>query len=64
MEDGKYYGCEVKYRENIVKRKMIQGIPIKKGIILSKEDFEFRENRMIVPMDVFLALLPVSERNL
>ncbi|NIM14471.1 MAG: hypothetical protein GTO45_20830 [Candidatus Aminicenantes bacterium] len=32
-------------------------------VLLSKEDIGYRGDLIIVPVDVFLALLPVSERN-
>ena len=38
--------------------------PIKRYIVLSKEDVGYKGEVMIVPMDIFLAPLPVSRKNL
>lgn len=62
--DSNYLGIEVKYQAQVDARdiKLIQ--PVKHYVLLSKEDVEIDENLLIVPVDVFLSLLPVSERNL
>ena len=62
-EDGGYSGIEVKFQTQVDERGIKQIAPIKKYIILSKEDVGGMEDIMIFPVDVFLALLPVSERN-
>jgi hypothetical protein len=38
--------------------------PLKQYILLSKDDVSFQENMVMLPTDVFLALLPCSIRNL
>lgn len=62
-EDAGYSGLEVKYRGQVDERGVKRIIPVKKYIILSKEDVGSNGDMMIVPVDIFLALLPVSERN-
>ena len=59
-----YLGIEVKYRRGVDERDVKRIPPIKKYFILSKEDVEHKENKMIVPVDTFLALLPISEKNI
>ena len=63
-EDDGYSGIEVKYRTQVSgtgKRKIV---PVKKYIIVSKEDSEIKEETMIVPVDILLCLLTISERNI
>lgn len=62
-EDGGYSGLEVKYQGQVDERKVKRIAPVKKYIVLSKEDVGGRGDIMIIPVDIFLALLPVSERN-
>jgi predicted AAA+ superfamily ATPase len=61
--NGSYLGIEVKYQWQVDERDIKRIIPVKKYIILSKEDIGGRGDMMIVPLDVFLALLPSSKRN-
>lgn len=63
-ENDGYLGIEVKYRAQISK-KSIKGIaPIKKYIILSKEEVGKKEGTIVVPVDIFLSLLPISDKNI
>ncbi|TET08891.1 ATP-binding protein [Candidatus Aerophobetes bacterium] len=62
-ENAGYSGLEVKYRGQVDERMLKRIAPVKKYIILSKEDVGGRGDMMIIPVDIFLALLPVSERN-
>jgi len=59
-----YSGVEVKYRSQLgeIRGKNIE--PIRKYILLSKEDVGEKDQTMIIPVDIFLALLPSSEQNL
>ncbi|MEA3360989.1 MAG: DUF4143 domain-containing protein [Thermodesulfobacteriota bacterium] len=60
----RYLGIEVKYQNQVNERDIRRISPLKRYFILSKEDVERRENLMILPVDIFLALLPISEKNL
>ncbi len=60
----KYLGIEVKYQTRVDERDIKKISPIKNYILLSKEDVGGKNNTIIVPVDVFLSLLPVSERNI
>lgn len=62
-ENGGYSGLEVKYQGEVDERDIKRIAPVRKYFILSKEDIGGKGNVMIIPMDIFLALLPVSERN-
>jgi predicted AAA+ superfamily ATPase len=62
--DGEYLGIEIKYRNIVTGERMKKISPIKKYIILSKEDVGGGEDPMVVPVDLFLSLLSPSERNL
>jgi len=59
-----YSGIEVKYRRKVDERDVNRIPTIRKYFILSKEDVEHKKNKMIVPADIFLALLPISEKNI
>ena len=61
--DGGYSGLEVKYQGEVDERDIKRIAPVKKYFILSKEDFGGKGNAMIIPVDIFLALLSASERN-
>jgi len=62
-DDIGYSGLEVKYRGQVDERGVKRIAPVKKYIVLSKEDVGGNGDIMIIPVDIFLALLPVSERN-
>ena len=62
-DDGGYSGLEVKYQGEVDERDIKRIAPVKKYFILSKEDFGGKGNVMIIPVDIFLALLSASERN-
>jgi predicted AAA+ superfamily ATPase len=62
-KDG-YTGIEVKFRAQIGEIKTRNIAPLNKFIILSKEDVGEKDNTMIIPVDIFLALLPFSKQNL
>jgi predicted AAA+ superfamily ATPase len=62
-KNEKYSALEVKYQWQVDERDINRIAPVKKYILLSKEDIEYKGDLMIVPVDVFLALLPVSQRN-
>ncbi len=59
-----YSGLEVKFRGGVDERDMKRISPLKKYLLLSKEDVWSGAKMMIVPVDIFLALLPVSKNNL
>ncbi len=60
----KYLGVEVKYRTNVDKRDLRKIDSIQDYLLLSKDDIEVESNVLIAPVDLFLSLLPVSERNI
>ncbi len=62
-ENDEYLGIEVKYQAGVSEKDLKRIIPVKKYLILSKEDVAGKEETLIVPVDVFLALIPTSERN-
>lgn len=63
-EDHAYTGIEVKYQTS-VSITSTRGIDIfSKFIVLSKEDAGGEAEVIIVPVDLFLALLPSSKRNI
>lgn len=62
-ENDEYLGIEVKYQAEVSEKDLKRIIPVKKYLILSKEDVAGKEDTLIVPVDIFLALLPTSERN-
>jgi len=62
-EDSRYSGLEVKYRAKVSGLR-ISDIPVvKKYIILSKEESGGRNNKIMIPVDIFLSLLSISKRN-
>lgn len=63
-ENGEYSGIEIKYRTDVSKVRIKNISILKKFIILGKEDVGGKEKVIIVPVDVLLALLPSSEKNL
>lgn len=63
-ENDTYLGIEVKYRSDVSKVKIKDINLIKKFIVLSKEDVGGRGKAVIAPVDIFLALLPSSKKNL
>ena len=62
-QGSEYVGIEVKYRTHVGEREIKRVAPVKKYIILSKEDVGGKGDVMVIPVDVFLSLLPVSERD-
>lgn len=62
--DERYLGIEIKYQNQVNEKDIRRISPLKRYFILSKEDVERRESLMILPVDIFLALLPISEKNL
>ena len=63
-ESKGFCGIEVKYRRDTDERSVRRITPLKKNFLLSKVDFRSSEKTMIIPVDIFLSLLPVSERNI
>ncbi len=59
-----FCGIEVKYRRDTDERSVKRMAPLKKRFLLSKVDFRRSESTLVVPVDIFLSLLPVSQRNL
>jgi len=59
-----FIGIEVKYQRKVSPEDILRIPQIKKYIILSKEDVEFQEKILIVPIEIFLSLLPKSHHNL
>ena len=63
-ENGEYLGIEVKYKPKIsFKDVAVLDMP-KEYLILSKREFDTKENKAIVPVHVFLCLLESSGNNL
>lgn len=60
----KHLGIEVKYQTQVDERDIKQIVPIENYILLSKDDMSMGENMLIVPVDVFLSLIKVSDRNI
>ena len=58
------YGIEVKYQNQVSERDINRITPLQNFFILSKEDFAIHDNLCIVPVEIFLALLLSSEKNL
>ena len=64
-KNDKGYSCiEIKYQGNVDERDIKKVRPCKDYFILCKENVVYKENLVIVPNEVFLALLPTSERNI
>ncbi len=58
-----YLGIEIKYR-NMTGEKIIKKIePVKRYIILSKEDVGEKGETIVMPVEIFLFLLPPSAKN-
>lgn len=59
-----FCGIEVKYRRDTDEKSVRRIAPLKKCFLLSKVDFRRSESTLVVPVDIFLSLLSVSQRNL
>ena len=59
-----FRAIEIKYQMNVDKRDIKRVSDIDDYIILSREDFKVTDNLIILPVDIFLALLPVSKANI
>lgn len=59
-----YLGIEVKYQSSVDERDIIRTSQIKNYILLSKDDVGGRGKLLIIPVDIFLSLLPTSDRNI
>ena len=57
-------GVEVKYQSEVNTRDVLRIKPVKNYLILSKNDIYSKNNTIIVPVDVFLSLISVSEKNI
>jgi len=62
QEDGVYSGIEVKYRGQVDERDIKRISPVKRYFVLSREQVGWKGDCIILPLDIFLSLLPVSER--
>ena len=62
QEDGGYSAVEVKYRGQVDERDIKRISPVKRYFVLSREEVGWKGDVIILPVDIFLALLPVSER--
>ena len=62
--DASYLGLEVKYQSHVSFKDISTVSPVKKYIILSKEDISKEEDVLMVPIELFLALLETSSNNL
>ena len=62
-ENERYCAIEVKYRMQVDEREIKRISPVKRYIMLSKEDTWLKGETLIIPLDVFLAFIPSSERN-
>ena len=61
-ENDGYSGIEVKYRHQIQESWKCKEI-FNKCFVLSRDETEIRDNLLLIPVDVFLLLLKVSDRN-
>lgn len=59
-----FIAIETKYRSEVSLRDILKIPPIKKYIILSKEDLGLERNTLIAPVETFLSLLEKSNYNL
>jgi len=59
-----FLGIEVKYQSEVDTRDILRIKPVNNYLILSKDDIYSSTNTLIVPVDVFLSLIPVSEKNI
>jgi len=62
QEDGVYSGIEVKYRGQVDERDIKRISPVKRYFVLSREQVGWKGDCIILPLDIFLSLLPVSGR--
>lgn len=60
----KYLGIEVKYQKTTSPKDILKINQITQYILLSKDNFDYKENTLIIPTSTFLALLKQSEKNL
>jgi len=58
-----YRAVEVKYQAQVDERNLRRTAPIKDYILLSRDEVGGRNDLLIVPVDIFLSLLPVSDGN-
>lgn len=63
-KNGSYLGIEVKYRNDVTPGDATKIQEIENYIILSKEDYIETEKTLVVPVEIFLALLERSRHNL
>ena len=62
---GEYIGIEAKYRCETGLKDLKKVDPVKKYILLTKDDLDLEnENELVMPVSLFLALLERSEKNL
>lgn len=59
-----FVAVETKYRSEVSAKDILKISPIKKYIILSKEDLGLKRNTLIAPVETFLSLLEKSKHNL
>ena len=59
-----FLGIEVKYQRDTDEGSMKRIAPLRKSFLLSKMDFSKGEGCVVVPVEIFLSLLPVSSKNL
>ncbi len=62
--DKSFLGIETKYKGRVKSRDILKIPQIKKYIVLSKEDIEFKGDTLVVPTETFLVLLTKSNHNL
>lgn len=61
----RYIGIEIKYKSEVEIKDLKEVAPIKEHILLTKSDFDIKdENRVVIPVSLFLSLLKTSEKNL
>lgn len=63
-ENGEHLGIEAKFRPRVSFKDVPLVEPVREYLLLSKDEFDVGENRVIVPASVFLCLLRNSEKNL
>ncbi|RMH75629.1 MAG: ATP-binding protein [Calditrichaeota bacterium] len=63
-ENEEYWGIQVKFQMQVDRRDLRRIAPVKRYLLLSREEVELGQEGLVLPTDVFLSLLPVSGRNI
>jgi predicted AAA+ superfamily ATPase len=62
--DSKYLGIEVKYQSQVDERDLRKINSVNQYLLLTKDELGGKRDTLVIPVDLFLALLQPSERNL